>query len=159
MPSVYLSHSVSPWELAQVSVLARETERHGLQTFIPDRNWEPSAGLPPHLKGTLQQADVILVFATLNGGYSDWVNQELREASNRPLVALIEQGIRLSAVDNRNVAQFSWSEDIAPAIQRVIARLQALDLQKQTSNLLAGLIIGGLVLLLLRGLGGKGDQG
>jgi hypothetical protein len=86
MASVYLSHSVSPWELAQVYVLAREAQRQGLQTFIPDRNWQYSLGVPPHLRGALQQADVILVFVTMNGHYSDWVNQELTEAGNQGLV-------------------------------------------------------------------------
>ena len=76
MPGVYISHSVSPWELAQVYVLARETERQGLQAFIPDRDWQPSTGLPPRLMAVLQQADVILLFATANGHYLPWVIRE-----------------------------------------------------------------------------------
>jgi len=60
MPGVYISHSVSPWELAQVYVLARETERQGLPAFIPDRNWQPTTGVPPHLLAFLQQAEVVL---------------------------------------------------------------------------------------------------
>jgi len=158
MPSVYLSHSVSPWELAQVYVLARETERHGLQTFIPDRNWQPSLGVPNHLKGLLHQADMVLAFVSLNGHHSEWVNQELIEAHSKTLVTLAEQGIQLDGLDEQNVVRFSQSGDMAVAIQRVIGRLQGLEFPRSANNLLTGLIVGGLVLLLLRGLGGKGGQ-
>jgi hypothetical protein len=159
MPSVYISHSVSPWELAQVYVLARETERQGLEAFIPDRNWQPSMGLPSHLRTPLQQAEVILVFATANGHYAAWVNQELAGApSNKRVVALAERGVQVTGIAPQDKVEFDRSEDMTLAIQKVTERIRGLQLQRQTSNLLAGLVIGGLILLLLRGLGGRGGQ-
>ena len=159
MPGVYISHSVSPWELAQVYVLARETERQGLQAFIPDRNWQPTMEFPTRLLSYLEQAEVVLLFATANGQYVDWVNQEFQAAGSKRKVALVEQGIKVRGIPPEDIIDFSRSEDISFAIQRVTTRIQGLQLQQPTSNLVTGLVIGGFILLLLRALGGKGDQG
>ena len=159
MPSVYVSHNVSPWELAQVYALAQETERHGrLNAYIPDRNWEPAHGLPPHLLSPLRQADVILVFATVNGHYQAWVNQELAAGVNKQIVVLAEQGTDFTGIPPKDIVRFDRSDDIGLAIQEVTETIRGLHLQKQTGNLVTGLVIGGLVLLLLRGLGGGGDR-
>jgi|SRR5918996_833925 hypothetical protein len=160
MPGVYISHSVSPWELAQVYVLAKETIRLGLDAFIPHRNWQPSMGLPADLAGKLQQAEVILVFATANGNYSDWVNRELRAVplQGKRIVALKERGVVIAGVPPQDIVEFDRSDDMYQVIQKVTEHLQGLPLRGQASNLLTGLVIGGLILLLLRGLDGGGDQ-
>jgi len=159
MPGVYISHNVSPWELAQVYVLAQETERQDFPAFIPDRNWDHAGPLPYHLRQLLRRADVILVFATLNGHYQEWVNKELASAANKRILVLTEQGIEFTGIQQRDIVKFDRSEDIGLAIQEVTEHVQQLHMQKSTGNLITGLVVGGLILLLLRGLGGKGDQG
>jgi hypothetical protein len=159
MPDVYISHTVSPWELAQVYVLARETERQGLQTFIPDRNWQPAVGPPSHIAAPLRQSEIILVFATVNGHYLEWVNRELATASSKQVVALIERGIQVTRVAGQNIVEFNRSEGLASAIRRVTELLQRLELPQTTGgNLLTALVVGGLILVLLRAVGG-GDEG
>ena len=152
MSTVYISHSVSPWELAQVYVLARETERQGLQSFIPDRTWVPANGVPPSLTGVVAQAELILLFATLSGNHLEWVNQELGAAQGKPVVAVAERGIELTGIDGRNIVEFDRSEDVARAVGIASARVGALRLQQRNKNLVTGLLVGGLVLLLLRGI-------
>jgi hypothetical protein len=153
MPGVYISHSVNPWELAQVYTLAQETERQGLPTFIPDRNWLPSDGLPTYLLNSLSQSDILLAFITQGGHYIDWVNLEMQAVSqNAKIVALIEQGIQVTGIDPRNIVEFNRNEEISPAVEDVTRILQGFRLQQPTGNLLTGLVLGGLVLLILRGL-------
>ena len=158
MSTVYISHIVSPWELAQVYVLARETERQGLQSFIPDRTWVPANGVPPSLTGVVAQAELILLFATLSGNHLEWVNQELAAAQGKPVVAVAERGIKLTGIDGRNIVEFDRSEDMADALGLASARVGALRLQQRNKNLVTGLLVGGLVLLLLRGLQEDGGE-
>jgi len=75
------------------------------------------------------------------------------------VVALVEQGISVLGISPTDIVLFSRTEDMAIAIQKVTAHIQALHLQQPTSSLVTGLVVGGLILLLLRALGGRGDQG
>ena len=155
MYTVYISHSVRPWELAQVYVLAQETERQGLRSFFPDRTWSPRHGLPSHLADFIQQAQVVLLFATVGGHHQEWVNKEFEVAQGKQVLALVEQGMTIQGIVPANIVEFSRSQDLSEIVNVITQRLAKLRLQKQTGNLVAGLVIGGVVLLLLRGLRGS----
>ncbi len=156
MFNVYISHSVSPVELAQVYALAEDATRQGLRPTIPHRQWSPNGPLPADLQSSLKKSQAMLLFVTTLGQYDDWVNTEVREMGNKHLVALIEEGVQLSGVPPENTVRFSRFGNFANAVDVATNRLRHLGLKKQNENLLAGLLIGGLVLLLARGLEGKG---
>jgi hypothetical protein len=110
----------------------------------------------------IQQAEVLLLFATLGGHHQEWVNKELQESSEKPVLALVEQGILLEFLQPQDTVEFNRSENLADVLQKVTARLTDLrqglaDLRRRRriENLLTGLVVGGLVLLLLRGLKGE----
>ena len=154
MYTVYISHSVSPWELAQVYVLAQEAERQGLQSFIPDRAWGPGDPLPAQIAEALQQAEVMLLFATSGGQHQEWVNQELQHPRNREVVALVEEKVEIEGISSENTVRFNRQQDMTEVVQDVTRHLRDLQqhrLQRRKRNLVAGLLLSGVVLLLLRG--------
>ncbi len=152
MSIVYISHSVSPWELAQVYVLAREAERQGLEPCIPDRTWAPELGVPERLLGIIGRAEVLVLFATLTGNHLSWVNEELGAAHEKPIVSLVERGIYPAGIDADDIVEFDRSEDVAVAVGKASDKLAALKLQQRNKNLVTGLLVGSLALLLLRSL-------
>ena len=158
MYTVYISHSVRPWELAQVYVLAQETQKQGLDSFIPDRAWDPNGPLPAYVVQPLREAQVVLLFATLGGRHHEWVNAELRVASKARLVAMAEMGVQLQVLAPKDVVQFDRGADMAAVVGAVVERLRDLPLENRNKNLVTGLIVGGLVLLLLRGLQEGGEE-
>jgi len=157
MYTVYISHSVRPWELAQVYVMAQEAQRQGLESFIPDRAWPPGGPFPAYIVDALQQCQVVLLFATAGGHNQEWVNQELSLGGQKQIVALVEQGIQLQGLSPQSVIQFDRSQSMVDVVQATAARLASLQVQRRNSNLITGLVIASLVLLLLRGV--QGDEG
>lgn len=148
--SIYVSHSTSPWELAHVYTLADEAARRGLDIYVPDRTWDPSDLLPERISARLSQTDAVLLLATLGGYHSDWVNLEVSAMpQNRPLIALAELGVTLHGIAPENVVWFNRA-DIAGTMEVALRRLQSLKSTKETTNLLAGFLIGTLALFVLR---------
>jgi hypothetical protein len=147
--TVYVSHSTSPWELAHVYALADEGARRGLRFYVPDRTWNPQS-LPGHISVALSQADIVLIFATLGGHHQDWVNLELSALSQgRPVIALVDLGIELQGIAPADIVWLD-RENIAGSMQLILNRLQSLRLTRETTNLLAGFLVGTLALLVLR---------
>ena len=54
--------------------------------------------------------------------------------------------------------QFDRGADMAAVVGAVVERLRDLPLENRNKNLVTGLIVGGLVLLLLRGLQEGGEE-
>lgn len=147
--NVYISHNTSPWELAQVYALANEASRQGLATFVPDRTWSPYGPLPGHIIVALSQADVIILFATLGGHYLDWVNSELSATQGKPVLALVEPGIQLQGISDKNVVPLQ-RENLAESMVVALRQLQSFKLSMDMNNILAGFLIGSLAILILR---------
>ena len=153
--TVYISHNVSPVELAQVYALAQEARSQGFSPVIPDRSWDTGVGLRQDLVQKLQGADVVLLFITRHGTYQDWLNEELRLSVGKPVIALVEQGVELMGVPPTNRVDFDRSGSVTQAVELATAKLKGMQLQRSNENLLAGLVIGGLALLYLWGVGGE----
>ncbi len=102
----------------------------------------------------MARSQAVILIATSVGRQQDWVNRELQEAGARPLLALVEQGVQLLGVPAENAIAFDRFGSYTNAIQLAATRLRRLALQQQDENLLAGVLIGGLILLLVSGMGG-----
>lgn len=150
--NVFISHSTSPWELAQVYSLANETKRQGLNVYIPDRTWYPADGLPNNISTALSQTAIFVLFATSAGHHLDWVNTELRSLpQGKPAIAIVEPGIQLQNFPPQEIIWFN-RENPGESIGLALQRLQSLNLSRQIGNLVAAFLVGSLALLILRGL-------
>ena len=94
---VFISHSVSPWELALVNAVADVVAHRGLPPIIPDRDWDPAAGLPSRIAAQIQSSDYVIAIATQGGQYINWLNQEVtysqRLSPPRPSLVVADNGI------------------------------------------------------------------
>lgn len=151
---LYVSHSVSPVELGQVYALAQRLGGQGEQALIAHRNWSPDGPMPAELALSLSGAHAIVLFVSSNGQFLQWVNAEYRLGSGKPAVALVEQGIRVSGLPPERLIIFGKGMDINDTVARAALLIQNLRAEKQTSNALAALVVGGLILLVLGSLGG-----
>ncbi len=147
--NVYVSHNTSPWELAQVYALANEAQRQGLAIFIPDRTWNPPAPLPDHIGAALSKADLVILFATINGRYLDWVNSELSAVHGKPLLAIVEPGVQLSGIAGEDIVPLQRN-NLAESTSQALKRLESLKLNQDVSNFIAGFLTMTLALLILR---------
>lgn len=147
---VYISHSVAPHELGAIYGVAELAARKGIEPIVPDRRWQ-AVMPPPRIAQLLTNLDAFVVVATSLGQDLEWVNRELSVALQSGLnpqnvISAVDQGIEppvtgaMLTINRDNLA-----ETVAEAV-RVLERLQ---LQRSQQNLLAGLIVGGLVALLL----------
>lgn len=147
---VYISHSVAPHELGAIYGVAELAARKGMEPIVPDRRWQ-AVMPPPRIAQLLTNLDAFVVMATILGQDLEWVKRELSAALQSGLnpqnvVSVVDQGITpplagaVLTIDRSNLA-----ETVAEAV-RVLERLQ---LERSQQNLLAGLVVGGLVALLL----------
>lgn len=158
-PSVYLSHSVSPSELGQVYALAQQLIARGVVAEIPHRAWTPESDVPHDLRTAIRNSELILLVATVNGRYLDWVNRELEAAGrNKPVIALVESGIDVHGVPQANQVIFDRYGNLLLAAEKVIQRIHSLEPSPQTNDAVGALALGALVLLFLAALGGKGKK-
>ncbi len=149
MPTVYVSHSVSPSELGPVYALAHQLGYQGVEAVIAHRQWDPHGSFPNDLQGALNRAQAVVLFSTMDGHYGDWVNRELQVARGKPVIAVIEHGVVPQGITPDNIIYFSRGGDVTGTVEQVINRLRNLGLQKPTEDLLGALVVGGLILLLL----------
>ncbi|MDP3063825.1 MAG: hypothetical protein Q8O40_11550 [Chloroflexota bacterium] len=159
--TVYVSHSTSPWELAHVYALADEAARRGFGVDVPDRDWDPAGPLPQRIVLVLSHASVILFLATQSGNQVSWMNSEMAAAPrSAPVIALVEPGIEVQGIPRESVVSLDRG-NIAESIEATLRRLQDLRFTRETTNLLAGFVVGALALLVLRAFtsGGRGQDG
>lgn len=147
---VYISHSVAPHELGAIYGMAELAARKGMEPIIPDRRWSPDAP-PARIAQLLKGADAFVSLATFAGQDISWVNRELDEVLRlglRPqnLVSVIDEGLtppstgEVVIIDRTNFDR---------TITKAGAILERLQLERTQRNLLAGLVLGGLIALLL----------
>lgn len=121
-----------------------------MEPIVPDRRWQ-AVMPPPRIAQLLTNLDAFVVVATILGQDLEWVNRELSAALQSGLnpqnvVSVVDQGITppltgaVLTINRSNLA-----ETVVEAV-RVLERLQ---LERSQQNLLAGLVVGGLVALLL----------
>lgn len=151
---VFISHSVAPWELALVNGVADIAARRGAIPFIPDRDWDPRSGVRPHIAAQINDADYLMAIASQFGRHLDWLNQELtygRQLS-KPSLIVADAGIQVApGYDCIRINRMDpWA-----TLTQIGQHIQDLVQDRQTQNLLKGLLIGGLALLFLSSLKGE----
>lgn len=148
---VFISHSVAPWELALVNGVADVAARRGAVPVIPDRDWNPQAGVPKHVGKQIIDAEYIIAIASQFGRHLDWLNQELIHGRrlSKPFLIVADDGIPVDPSYNciRLDRMDPWT-----TLTRVSQHIQTLVQDRQTQNLLGGLLIGGLALIFLSSL-------
>lgn len=148
--SVYISHSVAPYELGAIYGMAELASRKGMDPIIPDRRWQ-SIAPPPRITQLLAGLDAFVLIATSAGRDLEWVNRELSTAlelglKSQNVISVIDPHIQppgTGVVVILNRANLRWT------IEEVAKVLEQFQLQRTQQNLLAGLIVGGLIALVL----------
>jgi len=147
---VYVSHSVAPYELGAIYGMAELAARKGMEPIIPDRQWPPDAP-PVRIAQLLKGLHAFVAVATLPGPYIPWVNRELEEGlrlglNPQNVVSVIDEGVKPpSAGEVVVIDRTNFDKTIGKAV-RILEHLQ---LERTQRNVLAGLILGGLIALLL----------
>lgn len=148
---VYISHSVSPWELGVIYAVAEEAEKRGMVPFIPDREWDATTYPPPRTSGPLMEADSLLAIATSGGRHLPWLNQELELWSGLPKAdrviyltdanMAVEPGLKAYRV-------LIDRSDLAGSLKAVAAYLEQIKLDKERKGLLGWLALAGILFAL-----------
>lgn len=147
---VYLSHSVGPHELGAIYGIAELAAKKGMEPVMVDRRWSPDAP-PARILEFLKGLDAFVVIATASGGDLAWVNSELAAAirsglNPQAVVSVIDEGVtpptpeRVVTIDRLGLPE---------TITRTVKILEQLHLGRNQRNLLAGLLLGGVVAVLL----------
>ncbi len=152
---VFISHSVAPQELAFVNGVADAAAQRQAVPMIPDRAWNPSVeALPNRIAEQIKDADYVVAIASSYGQHLAWLNQEIAYAKQllKPLLIVADAGIAIA--QDFDLIRIDRANPIA-TLALVSNKIQMLVNDKQAQALLKGLVIGGLVLLFLKGLKGQ----
>lgn len=143
--SVFISHSVAPRELAIVYALAEEAAKRGLSPFIPDRDWDPRADLPSLIRSAIDKCHAMVVIGTNFSRHPDWVIRESTEAGSKPILFVLDPQWNVSGAVNRvNIDR----SDLTATIRDTTQRLADMKLEKDLTNALTWLVVGGLLFTL-----------
>lgn len=147
---IFISHSVAPRELALVNVMAEEAARQGVIPFIPDRDWPSNESIPDRIRRQIKDSNYMIAIASENGHHLDWLNAEIiysqRLSPRRPLLLVTDAAIQVDPSHERIIIDHT---NPLSTIAEVSHRIQRLIQDRDTQNLLKGLLVGGLTLLLL----------
>jgi hypothetical protein len=146
---VYLSHSVAPSELGAIYGIAELAARKGIEPIIPDRQWRPDAP-PARIQQLLQGLAAFVVIATTFGTETIWVNAELSSAvsagvPSSAIVSVVDAGVLTQAAGERVIID---RDNFARTLGDTVSILERLKLGRNQRNLLAGMLLGGLAVLL-----------
>ncbi len=148
---VFISHSVAPGELALVHGVSDIAARRGAVPFIPDRDWDPRLRVPPHIAAQINDADYIMAIASQFGRHSDWLNQEVTYGRNLSKPSLIVADPTIQVAPGYDCIRIDRTNPWA-TLSQVSKHIQDLVQDRQTQDLLRGLLISGLALIFLSSL-------
>ena len=148
---VFISHSVSPKELAAVYTLAEEAAKRGLHPYVPDRRWDPLNSIPERIRRAIKDADCVVVMGTRYGMHNEWLNRELEETlrQNKKPLLVADPEIQIEP----HFEQYKISIDrsnFPKTIQEAARLIESIKLKKAQNKLLTWLVVGGLLFLLFR---------
>lgn len=147
---IFISHSVAPKELALIDAMAGEVLRRGERPIIPRRDWNPDNAIPEDIRTQIRDSNCIIGIATQGGHHYPWLNVEVSYSQElnppRPLILVADAEVPINPsyqriVINRN-NPFGTISEVAQRIQRLVQ-------DRDTQNLITGLVVGGLILLFL----------
>src|SRR5579862_6990855 len=99
---VFLSHSAGPQELGILAGLIKYSVARELEPLIPNRLWNPGAGIPTQVQDQIRSSDCVVILAT-RPGHLDWVNAELACSTGKPLILIGGAGIPFAGHENELV--------------------------------------------------------
>lgn len=141
---LFLSHSLSPWELGIIYAVAEEAAKRGIDLCLPDREWNPSTGLPGHITHYLQGANCLLAIATRDGQHLDWLNTELREADRLGVESIILKDPELPYTGRALVVDIDRG-DLTGTVKQAIDSLSQVLKAREQRSLLGWLVLAGLL--------------
>lgn len=150
---VFISHSVAPGELALVNSVADVTAQRGAIPVIPDRSWNPlSEKLPERIAVQIRDSDYVIGIASQWGHHLEWLNQEIEHSRqlSPPKPSLIVADREIAVAPEYQCIKMDRSNPFKTLAQ-VGIEIQRLVHDSQAQSLLRGLLIGGLILLFLKG--------
>lgn len=148
---VYISHSVSAWELGVIYAVAEEAEKRGIVPFIPDREWIATTYPPTRISAPLAEGDSLLAIATSGGHHLPWLNKEIETWTTLlkpgPVVCLTDVGMEV-APGLRVYQVFIDRSDFASSLKELTAYLEKIKLDKENKSLLGWLALAGILFAL-----------
>jgi len=150
---VFISHSVSPKELAVVYTLAEEAIKKGMSPFVPDRMWNPKEETPERIRQAINECDSVVVFGTKYGTHIDWLKKELDESKkfNKKFIALLDPEISLDGAELESARIKIDPRQLSKTIKEAANYLESMKLKKNQEELLVWIVIGSLLFLLISG--------
>lgn len=146
---IFISHSVEPKELVLVNIMAEELAQLKVTPTISDREWQTNE-IPRRIRKQIEDANYMIGIITDKGHHFPWFNAEIiysqKLSPKKPLLLVADASIQVdpsyeSIIINRRNPLNTISE-VSRKIKRLIQ-------DKETQNLIAGILIGGVALLLL----------
>lgn len=150
---VFISHSLTPVELALVSAIAEEAAIRGAAPLLPDRDWD-APDIPRPIREQIEKADYIIGIATKDGPHHSLLNAELNYGRSlkpsKALLLVVDPDVPVDPSYDRVLID---RKDPLSTVARVSQKIQELIQNKKTQDIITGLLVGGLVLLFLDSLG------
>lgn len=150
---VFISHSVSPRELAVVYTLAEEAIKKGMSPFIPDRMWNPEEETPERIRQAINECDSVVLFGTKDGTHINWLKKEVDESKkhNKKIIALLDPEISLDGAAFEITRVKIDTRQLSKTIKEAASHLQSMNLKKNQEELLVWIVIGSLLFLPISG--------
>lgn len=150
---VFISHSVSPKELAIIYTLAEESMKKGMSPFVPDRIWNPEAKTPETIRQAIQECDSVVLFGTKYGAHLDWLKREWGEIKkyNKKVIALLDPEISLNGTELEINRVKIDPKQLSKTIKDAANYLESMKLKKNQEELLVWIVIGSLLFLRISG--------
>lgn len=153
---IFISHSVSPKELAIIDIMAEEATRRGITPTISNRDWNPNRTVPMRIKKLIKESDYMIAIATKKGHHFQWFNAEITYSQNlrpkKPLLLVSDTSIQ---IDSSAIYLYHDEgiiinrENPLVTISKVALRIKEITHDEKTQKLLDGFLINVVVLLLL----------
>jgi len=130
--------------------MAEEAARRGAVPSIPNRDWEPDRVIPRRIQNQIADSDYIIAIASQGGGHIAYLNKEIAYSQSltprKPLLLITDPTIQVNPSYERIIINRG---NPLSTISEVSQRIQRLIHERNTQNLLTGILVGGLTLLLL----------
>lgn len=108
---VFLSYAVGPWDAPIAARLRAVSAAYDIAILLPDRTQVLHNGLSADTQAKIKQCDAViaLVTTTAQVDLMNLVNVELKTAAqaNKPIIALMEQGVPFQAASNTEIVYFN----------------------------------------------------
>lgn len=147
--TVFISSSVRDMQI--IRELKETLERYGITSVLSPDTFPPSVSIEQTISQQIQASDCVLVIIGRYGERSETLNSELGLATrlNRRIIPIVEEGAEIP--ENLHGREYILMDSNQPRLSYVHAAqyLSRLKVEKETRNIIGGLLLLGLGVLLL----------